>query len=59
MNSKARLKKVSLNVVVNRADGSVDDFGEVMNSGWGPIRRWFARRRIERLNRKHRERLEQ
>ena len=49
----------SISAVVTRADGTVDDYGVVMNSKWGPIRRWLAKRRIERLNRKHKERLEQ
>ncbi len=59
MKAGARMKKTSLSVVVTRTDGSVDDYGEVMNSKWGPFRRWLANRRIERLNRKHKERLEQ
>lgn len=59
MKATGKVKKVSLNVVVTRADGTVDDYGEVMNSKWGPVRRWLARRRIERLNQKHQARLEQ
>lgn len=59
MKASGKLKKTSLTVVVTRGDGTVDDYGEVMNSKWGPLKRWLARRRIERLNRQHELRLKE
>lgn len=38
--------------VVTRADGTVDDYGVVMDSKWGPIRRWLAKRRTQKLNKR-------
>lgn len=45
-------KRVRMEFVVTRTDGSVDDYGVVMDSNWGPLRRWLAKRRIEKINRK-------
>lgn len=45
-------KRTRFYAVVTRADGTVDDYGVVMDTRWGPIRRYFARRRIEKINRK-------
>ena len=44
-------ERVRFSAVVTRADGTVDDYGIVMDTRWGPLSRWFAKRRIERLNR--------
>lgn len=45
-------KNASFSVVVTRADGTVDDYGTVASSKWGPLRKWLAKRRIERINRR-------
>lgn len=52
MRAKSNVKRVQFAAVVRRANGEIDDYGVVMDSRWGPLRRWLARRRIERLNRK-------
>lgn len=50
---KAKAKgRVRFSAVVTRADGTVDDYGTVMDTRWNPIRRWLAKRRIERINRR-------
>lgn len=52
MKAKSSPKRVRFAAVVTRADGTVDDYGVVMDSKWGFVRRWFAKRRVERLNRR-------
>ena len=44
-------KRVRFSAVVTRADGTVEDYGTIMDTRWGPLRRWLAKRRIEKLNR--------
>jgi hypothetical protein len=43
--------KTEIGVVVTRADGTVDNYGQVSSSEWGPVRRWLATRRTRRINR--------
>lgn len=51
MKAKSKIRRVRFQAVVTRANGEVDDYGVVMDSRWGPLRKWLAKRRIERLNR--------
>jgi hypothetical protein len=48
--------RTEIGVMVTRADGTVDDYGTVSRSDWGPLGRWLSARRIRRLNRRAVER---
>jgi hypothetical protein len=48
---KARVaKRIRWEAKVIRANGDVDDYGTVADSRWGPLRKWWAGRRIRRIN---------
>lgn len=42
--------RVRFSAVVTRADGTVDDYGVVMDTRWNPIKRWLIGRKIKRIN---------
>ncbi len=44
-------ERVRFSAVVTRADGTVDDYGVVMDTRWRWLGKWRAKRRIEKINR--------
>jgi len=49
--AKAGVKKVTTEVTVIRADGTVQNYGAVSSSSAGIVKRLFVRWRTQRLNR--------
>jgi hypothetical protein len=54
LDAESKVRRVQIEAVVIRADGSREDLGRIADSSrWWVIGRWMARRRTNRANRRN------